>query len=212
MNTKVCLINGADVNEIQDMGVTARNMANYVATACKGDTITLPDQEISTAFLNLVAEHLNRYEHIFLDSDRIFTDEETKAPFMGSLSDAERDSLTTCIGILVGQGRIELCCPFKADEFAPETSTDELVNTKRWVHYGFIERVQTELDKIVVGLNGLSMSEDALFSVEFLQSLTQEEREMLMPCTLKMVMAGAIELPVFDLADDEEDEDAAVAS
>jgi len=212
MNTKFCLINGADVNEIQDMGVTARNMANYVATACKGDTITLPDQEISIAFLDRVADHLNRYEQVFLDNDRIFINEEIKAPFMSSLSDAERESLTTCIGILVGQGRIELCCPFKADEDAPETSIDELVQNKRWVPYTFIERIQTALDKIVVGLTGLRMNEDTLFSVEFLQSLTQEEREMLMPCTLKMIMAGAIELPVLEIADDEEDEDAAIAA
>lgn len=126
---------------------------------------------------------------------------------MSSLNDAERESLTTCIGILVGQGRIELCCPFNADEDAPEKSADELTKNKRWVYYTFIERVQAELDKIVVGLTGLRMSEDALFSVEFLQSLTQSEREMLMPCTLKMVMAGAINLPVFELADEEEDED-----
>jgi hypothetical protein len=212
MNTKICLINGADVNEIQDMGVTARNMANYVANVCKGDAITLPDREISTAFLNRVAEHLDRYELIFLDNDRIFTNEDIKAPFMSSLSDAERESLTTCIGILVGQGRIELCCPFHADAAAPEKSADELARSKSWVPYTFIERVQAELDKIIVGLNGLTMSEDALFSVEFLQSLTQDEREMLMPCTMKMVMAGAINLPVIELADDEEDEDAALAA
>jgi hypothetical protein len=212
MNTKFCLINGAHVNEIQDMGATARNMANSVATDCKGNTITLPDREISTAFLNRVAEHLYRYELIFLDGDQIFTNEEIKAPFMSSLSDTERESLMTCIGILVGQGRIELCCPFNADEDSPEKSADELVKNKRWVPYTFIERVQAELDKIVVGLTGLRMSEDALFSVEFLQSLTRDEREMLMPCTLKMVMAGAINFPVIELADDEEAEDAAVAS
>lgn len=212
MTTKLCVINGADVNKIQAMGVAARNIANYAATCCKGDIISLPDQQISTAFLDRVAEHLDRYELVFLDNDQIFTNEEIKVPFMNTLNDAERESFLTCVGILVGQDRVELCCPFNPDEHAPEKSTDELVHNKHWINFTFIERVQAELDKIVVGLAGLRMSEATLFSVEFLNSLTQDERAMLMPCTLKMVMAGAIEFPVLELADDEEDEDAAVAA
>lgn len=208
MITRLCVTNGADVNKIQAMGVAARKIANYAATFCKGDIISLPDQQISTAFLDRVAEHLDRYELVFLDNDQIFTNEEIKVPFMNSLNDAERESFLTCVGILVGQDRVELCCPFNPGEDAPEKTADELANNKRWINFTFIERVQAELDKIVVGLTGLRMSEATLFSAEFLQSLTQDEREMLMPCTLKMVMAGAIDFPVLELAD----EDAAVAA
>lgn len=205
MNTKLCLLNGTDINELHNKGVTARNMANYIAHFSKGDVISIGDEKISTAFLDRVAEHLNRYELIFLDDGVFFTKEEIRVPFISSLSDAERESFSTCVGILVGQGRLELCFPFNTDEDAPEKSADELVNNKRWVYYTFIERVQTELDKIVVGLTGLRMSQDTLFSDEFLQSLTQDEREMLMPCTLKMAQAGAIKFPVIELVDDEEE-------
>jgi hypothetical protein len=212
MITKLCLLNGADVNELHNMGVAARNMAKYIAHFPKGDVISLSDQQISTAFLDRVAEHLHRYELMFLDGGQMFTKEEIKVPFMNSLSAAERESFSTCVRILVGQGRLELCVPFNADGDTPEKSADEVVDNKRWVYYTFIERVQTELDKIVVDLTGLKLSEATLFSDEFLQSLTQDEREMLMPCTLKLVMAGGIKFPVFELEDDEEDPAAAVAA
>lgn len=205
MNTKLCLLNRADVNELHNMGVTARNMANYIAHFCKGDVISIGDEQISVAFLDRVAEHLNRYELIFLDNDRIFTTEEIKVPFMSSLNGAERESFMTCIGILVGQGRLELCCPFNTDRDAPEKSADELVNNKRWVYYTFIERVQSELGKIVVGNAGLTLNEANLFSDEFLQSLDKDEREMLMPCALKLVQGGALALPIIELVDDEEE-------
>lgn len=212
MKTKLCLLNGADVNDLHNMGVAARNMANCIADFSNGDVISLPGQQISTAFLDSVAEHLHRYELMFLDGGHCFTREEIKVPFMNSLSAAERASFSTCIRILVGQGRLELCVPFNADVDAPAKSADEVVNNKRWVYFKFIERVQAELDKIVVDLTGLRLSEAALFSDEFLQSLTQDEREMLMPCTLKLVMAGAIKFPVFELEDDDEDQGAAVAA
>ena len=205
MTTKLCLLNGADITDLQNKGETAKFMANHIAHFFTGDVISLPDQQISRAFIDRVAEHLNRYELIFLDDGMFFTKEEIRVPFMSSLSDAERDSFSTCVAILVGQGRLELCCPFISDRDAPEESADELVNNKRWVLYTFIERVQAELDKIVVGLTGLKMTQETLFGDAFLQSLTKDEREMLMPCTLEMVQAGAINFPVIELVDDEEE-------
>ena len=205
MTTKLCLLNGADITDLQNKGETAHFMANHIAHFFKGDVISLPDQQISREFIDRVAVHLNRYELIFLEDGVFSTKEEIKVPFMSSLSNDERESFSTCVAILVGQGRLELCLPFNADRDAPEKNADELVNNKRWVYYSFIERVQTELDKIVVGLNGLRLSEATLFSNEFLQSLTHDEREMLMPCTLKMAQAGAIKFPVIELVDDEEE-------
>ena len=205
MNTKLCLLNGADVNTCQHMGMAARHMAKYSAHVCTDGVIALDDLNISTAFLDRVAEHLNRYELFFLSNGLFCINEGIELPFLSSLGQAERESFSMCVAILIGQGRLDLCLAFNADRDAPEKSADELVNNKRWVYYTFIERVQTELDKIVVGLNGLRLSEDTLFSDEFLQSLTQDEREMLMPCTLKMVQAGAIKFPVVELADDEEE-------
>lgn len=73
---------------------------------------------------------------------------------------------------------------------------------KNLVPYTFLNRLQH-----IVGHHtfeyGLVLSEATIFGDEFLQSLDQEEREVLMPCVLMLIERGGFEVNLFE-SDDEE--------
>jgi hypothetical protein len=204
MTTKFIMLEVTDLYDLLERGSQARQMAHYAANHCDGGLVTIFDQQISVSFIDRVFEHLNRHEKTFWDPDCTLATKGASADFIASLDNAQREAFFPCVAILIGQGRLELCYPYSSDPASPLKDAGEIVSNKHWVSYSFLESIQRELDKIVVGCSGLRLNEAILFSGEFLQSLDQYEREMLMPCTLQMIRGGAIEFPLVELGNEEE--------
>ena len=67
----------------------------------------------------------------------------------------------------------------------------------------FVDRVEIELKLVPFG-SGIKVDEAHLFNAAFLSSLNRAEREMLMPCACMLIQGGGIDVPIFELFDDEE--------
>ncbi len=86
-------------------------------------------------------------------------------------------------------------------EILPELTGYVLVN-KRLVPFTFVERVKNEIWGMQFEYRCV-LSEVTIFGTEFLQTLDQDEREVLMPCVLMLIERGDFAVNLFE-SDDEE--------
>ena len=87
----------------------------------------------------------------------------------------------------------------------PEESGYVLVQ-ERLVPFTFIELVKAELLYSFFEY-GCVLSESILFDDAFLQSLTDDERAVLMPCVLMLIERGEFGVNVFETSEEEVEED-----
>jgi hypothetical protein len=202
MNTKICRLLGTTETEVSGLLEEARLAAKHFAEHPHDGLFHIGDEVYPTFFLDLAAEQLARYSLVFWDTT-IYSPEDSTGSAMQEVDSREAYILQACMMILIGQGRVELCC--QADLTPAEVAlighvkVDELL-----VPIAFIGRVENELRNLVCSA-GVTLSPTTLFTAEFLQSLDARERAMLMPCTFQLVRSGVLNLPVIELTDDEEE-------
>ena len=193
MKTKICMINGATKSDVEGLLTEARQAAGDVANQTVNGYFPFCGNVLSTRLLDFAAKRLDRYSLVFW-GEQIYSPEDPTGSTMHVLQQSELAILQDAMFILIGQGRYELCCA--ADLTPAEAATIGHVGVdEHLVPLTLVGRVAEELRKIEIK-NGMIFEAPTLFSAEFLQSLTEDEHEVLMPCATRVVLSGEFNLPI----------------
>jgi hypothetical protein len=202
MKTKICMLNGATKSDVNGFLEEAHHAAKWVADNAIDGFFPFNEKLLSIATLEQTARWMGCHNLVLWDT-AVYTPDVPSGAVICMQDSAECGTLQDYMFILIGQGRFDLCC--QADLTPAQVEQiGHICIDQHMVPVAFFGRVEHEL-RILDCSAGVKLNAATLFKPEFLQSLDAHEHAMLMPCTFRLVLAGVLNLPVVQLADDEEE-------